>query len=63
MRKHDLLHKSHFARKPVLGVSDQFGCTATEGGKGLKISDSGSRGIVRSICLCSEDKCADQLCG
>ena len=49
-------------RKLVFGVSDQVGhkpgCTATEDGWRLDISDLESRGIV----LCSENKGADQLC-
>ena len=40
-------------RKPVFGVSDQVrhkpGCTATEDGQRLEISDLGSRGIVLSV--------------
>ena len=40
-------------RKPVFGVSDQVrhkpGCTATEDGMRLEISDLGSRGIVLSV--------------
>ena len=40
-------------RKPVFGVSDQVahkpGCTATEDGYRLEISDLGSRGIVLSM--------------
>ena len=40
-------------RKPVFGVSDQVqrkpGCTATEDGKRLEISDLGSREIVLSV--------------
>ena len=40
-------------RKPVFGVSDQVrhkpGCTATEDGEKLEISDLGSRGIVLSV--------------
>ena len=40
-------------RKPVFGVFDQVrhkpGCTATEDGKRLEISDLGSRGIVLSV--------------
>ena len=40
-------------RKPVFGVSDQVrhkpGCTATEDGWRLEISDLGSRGIVLSV--------------
>ena len=49
-------------KKPVFGVSDQVrhkpGCTTTEDGWRLEISDLGSRGIVLSIC---ENKDADQL--
>ena len=41
---------SHDTRKSVYGVSDQVshkpGCTATEDGKRLEISDLGSTGIV-----------------
>ena len=51
-------------RKPVFGVSDQVrhkpGCSTTEDGSRLIISDLGSRGIVE---LCSENKGADQLHG
>ena len=40
-------------RKPVFGVSNQVrqkpGCTATEDGKMLEISDLESRGIVLSV--------------
>ena len=40
-------------RKPVFGISDKFrhkpGCTATEDGYRLKISDLGSREIVLSV--------------
>ena len=50
-------------RKPFFGVSDQvrhkLGCTATEDGYRLGISDLGSRGIVLSVC--SKNKDADQL--
>ena len=50
-------------RKPVYGVSDQVrhkpGCTATDHGYKLEISDLESRGIV----LCSENQGADQLRG
>ena len=44
---------SLIVRKPVFGVSDQVrhkpGCTATEDGKRLEISDLESRGIVQSV--------------
>ena len=50
-------------RKPVFGVSDLVrhkpGCTASEDGQRLEISDLESEGIV----LCSENKGADQLRG
>ena len=50
-------------RKPVFGVSDQVrhnpGCTATEDGYRLEISDLESRVIL----LCSENKGADQIHG
>ena len=40
-------------RKPVFGVSDQVshkpGCTVTEDGQMLEISDLESRGIVLSV--------------
>ena len=40
-------------RKPVFGVSDQVrhkpGCTVSEDGQRLEISDLGSRGIVLSV--------------
>ena len=40
-------------RKPVFGVSDQVrhkpGCTFTEDGERLEVSDIGSRGIVLSV--------------
>ena len=40
-------------RRPVFGVSDQVlhkpGCTATEDGQRLEISDLGNRGIVLSV--------------
>ena len=53
-------------RKQVFGVSDQIhhkpGCTATEDGKRLEISDLESIGIVLYY-LCSENKGADQLRG
>ena len=43
----------HDVRKPVFGVSDQVrykpGCTATEDGQRLEISDLGSRGIVLPV--------------
>ena len=48
-----LRYLSRVLRKPVFGVSDQVrhkpGCTATEDGYSLEISDVGSRGIVLSI--------------
>ena len=48
-----LIHMSLVVRKPVFGVSDQVrhkpGCTATEDGYRLEISDLGSRGIVLSM--------------
>ena len=48
-------------RNPVFGVSDQVphkpGCTATEDGSRLEISDLGSRDP------CGENKGADQLRG
>ena len=51
-------------RKPVFGVFDQVrykpGCTATEDGKRLEISDLESRGMFY---LGSENKGADQLRG
>ena len=44
---------SRITRKPDFGVSDQVlhkpGCTATEVGYRLEISDLGSRGIVLSV--------------
>ena len=44
---------SRIVRKPVFGVSDHVrhkpGCTTTEDGKRLEISDLGSRGIVLYI--------------
>ena len=40
-------------RKTVFGVSDHVqhkpGCTVTEDGKSIEISDLGSRGIVLSV--------------
>ena len=52
----DIIHsyyKSLVVRKPVCRVSDHVphkpGCTATEDGKRLEISDVGSRGIVLSV--------------
>ena len=54
-------------RKPVFGVSDQVrhmpGCTVTEDGWKLEISDLESRGIVQLYYLCNENKGADQLRG
>ena len=51
-------------RKPVFGVSDQvrykLGCTTTEDGKRLEISDLGSRGVVPSM---YQNKGTDQLRG
>ena len=51
-------------RKPVFGVSDQVrhkpGCTATEDGYSLEISDLDVEGLYY---LCSENKGADQLRG
>ena len=48
-------------RKPVFGVSDQVrhepGCTTTEDGKRLEISDLGSRGLYYPS---SENKGADR---
>ena len=42
-------------RKPVVGVSDQVthkqGCTATEDGQRLEISDYESRGIVLHVSM------------
>ena len=53
---------SRVMRKPVFEVSDQArhkpGCTSTEEGKRLEISDLVRRGIVLYI---SENKGADQL--
>ena len=50
-------------RKPVFGVSDQvrhkLGCTATEDGKRLEISDFGRKRIVQ----CSKNKGTDKLNG
>ena len=47
-----LQHLSLVVRKPVFEVSDQVphkpGCTATEDGQRLEISDLGSRGIILS---------------
>ena len=47
------VHMSLVVRKPVFGVFDQVrhkpGCTATEDGKRLEISDLGNRGIVLSV--------------
>ena len=44
---------SLIVRKPVFGVSDQVphkpGCTVTELGQRLEISDLDSRGIVLSV--------------
>ena len=52
-RRPPVLHMSLVVRKPVFGVSDQVryksGCTATEDGQRLEISDLGSRGIVLSV--------------
>ena len=55
MYKHTVFtyhYLSLVVRKPVFRVSDQVrhkpGCTATEDGKRLEISDLGSRGIVLS---------------
>ena len=49
-------------RKPVFGISDQVwhkpGCTTTEDGYSIEISDLESRGTVL---LCSENKGAVQL--
>ena len=48
-----LHYMSLVVRKPVFGVSDQVrhkpGCTATEDGQRLEISDLGNRGIVLSM--------------
>ena len=50
---HYLLYLGLVVEKPVFGVSDLVrhkpGCTATEDGKRLEISDLGSRGIVVSV--------------
>ena len=47
------MYLSLVVRKPVFGVSDQVrhkpGCTATEDGYRLEISDLGRKGIVLSI--------------
>ena len=49
----NLFDMSRVARKPIFGNSDQVrhkpGCTATEYGKKLEISDLGSREIVLSM--------------
>ena len=46
-------YMSLVVRKPVFGVSDQVqhkpGCTASEDGQMLEISDLGGRGIVLSL--------------
>ena len=51
--KHFQNEMSLVLRKPVFGVSDQVrhkpGCTATEDGQRLEISDIGSRGTVLSV--------------
>ena len=48
-----IVKMSLVVRKPVFGVSDQVphkpGCTATEDGLRLGISDLGSRGVVLSM--------------
>ena len=50
---HVISYMSLVLRKPVFGVSDQVlhkpGCTATEDGWKLEISDLGSKGIVLSL--------------
>ena len=47
------LYLSLVVRKPVFGVSDQVrhkpGCSATEDGYRLEISDLGSRGMLLSV--------------
>ena len=47
------LYLSLVVRKPIFGVSEQArhkpGCTATEDGSRLEISDLGNRGIVLSV--------------
>ena len=47
------LNLSSDVRKPVFRISDQVGhkpgCTVTEDGKRLEISDSGSREIILSV--------------
>ena len=52
-------HLSCVMRKTVFKFQHKWGCTATEDGLRLEISDLGRRGIV----LCSENKSADQLGG
>ena len=42
-------------------VRHKLGCTTTEDGKWLEILDLESKGIV--LCLCSQNKGADWLCG
>ena len=50
---HCVAQLSLVVRKPVFGNSDQVthkpGCTTTQDGKKLEISDVGSRGIVLSV--------------
>ena len=57
-------YMSLVVRKQVFGVSDQVrlkpGCSTTEDGQGLEISDLRSRGIYYPS---SENKGADQPCG
>ena len=53
MAKMVTVHLSLVVRKAVVGVSDEVrykpGCTATEDGQRLEISNLGSRGIVLSL--------------
>ena len=61
LRMHVIAYKPH---RVYLGVRHKLGCTTTEGGNWLKITDLGSWGQVLSLYfLCSEGKCADQLSG
>ena len=55
---------SYEPHRVFLGIRHKLGCTATEGGLWLEITDLGSWGHVLSLYyLCSEGKTADQLSG
>ena len=61
LRMHIISNEPH---RVFLGVRHKLGCTATEGGWWLEITDLGYWGYVLTLYyLCSEGKGADQLSG